>query len=52
MMIEKVERLLGGNRGEPQGKFGQLHGERIQVHSVDASFNDAPPPVSDLGLFL
>ena len=52
VVIEKVERLVGGNRGEPEGKFGQLHGQRIQVHAVDAGFNDTPPPICNLGFFL
>ena len=51
MVVEEVERLVGGYRGKPQGKFGKFHSQQIQVHAIDAGFNDASPPVSDLGPF-
>ena len=52
VVVEEVQRLVAGDGGEPEGKFGQFHGERIQVHAVDAGFDDAPPPIGDLGFFL
>ena len=52
VVIEEIQWLVSGNSGEPEGKFGKFHSQRIQVHPIDAGFNDAPAPKADLGFFL
>ena len=52
VVVEKVQRLVARNRGEPKRKFCQLNREWIQVNAVDAGFDDTATPSCNLGLFL
>ena len=52
MVIQKIQRLVGGDTGQPKRKFGEFNGQRIHVHAVNARFDNAPSPVGDFSLFL
>ena len=45
MVIQKIQRLVGGNAGEPERELGEFNGERVHVHAVNASFHNAASPV-------
>ena len=45
MMIEKSQLVVPGEAIEPQGKLGQVDGQRIQIHTVKAVAGYEPPPV-------
>ena len=52
VVVEEVQRFVGGDAGEPEGELGEFDGQRIDVHAVDAGFHDAPAPVGCLGVVL
>src|SRR5437899_1700226 len=47
MMIEKVQRFIGGNTGEPERELGEFDRKGIDVHAIDARFHDSTTPVGD-----
>ncbi|MGD0536586.1 MAG: hypothetical protein ABSC03_02950 [Verrucomicrobiota bacterium] len=52
MVVEEVQRFIGGNTRQPERELGEFHGERIHVHAENAGFDNAPPPVGNFGLLL
>ena len=52
MVVEEVERFIHGDAREPERELGQFDGHGIDVHAVNARFDDAPPPVGDLRFLL
>ena len=42
-MVEEGEREAGDKGVYPHPHAGQLHGERVQVHAVDAAARDQAP---------
>ena len=45
MMIEKRQPVMGGKAVEPEGELGQVHGQRIEIHAIDAMARNASSPV-------
>ena len=43
LVVEERERQTGIERGDPERDPGQFHGERVDVHAVDAPLDDVPP---------
>ena len=37
MVIEERQRLVGGERGEPDRQPGELHGHRVEVHAKETA---------------
>src|SRR2546427_9242434 len=52
MMVEKIQRFIGGNAREPKRELREFDGKWVHVHAVDASFDNAASPIGDLGLLL
>jgi hypothetical protein len=50
VMVEERERTVLGDGGEPEAQLGEVDGERVRVHTIDARLGDAPLPVGELGL--
>jgi hypothetical protein len=48
VVVEKTERLVGGNGREPQTQLRQFDRERVLVHAVDAALHHAPLPVHQI----
>src|ERR1700730_1093786 len=52
MMIKEVQRLVGSDAREPERKLGEFYGHRIDVHAINAGFDDPSSPIGDFGLLL
>lgn len=47
LVVEELEGLVLGERDEPQGHLGQLDGEGIEVHAIEAAFGHKAPRPHD-----
>ena len=43
LVVEERERQFGVERFDPERHTGQFHGQRVDVHPVDAPLDDMPP---------
>ena len=51
-MVEEVHRLLCCDTREPEREFCQFDRHRVDVHAVDARFDNTAAPIGDFRLFL
>ena len=49
-VIEKAERTIGRERGQPQRETRELDGHRVEVDAVQAAFRDRSPDADALGV--
>ena len=47
MMVQERQRLVAGDRFQPQREFGEFHRQAIQIDAIQTALNDAPLPVAD-----
>ena len=43
MVVQELEGPTLGKRGEPERELGELHGQRVHVHAVEAALGHQPP---------
>ena len=49
-VVEERERMVLGQRRQPERQLGQVHGHRVLVHAVQAPLGDEPAGVEDFVL--